>query len=113
MGNLDTLMYINDKLIKVEATLEAFLKRIDRQFTELNDNKPEAWEVKSIDGNQTLEKFIYRFKWNDSKFSRSLTLNKIIESIEGKLNHFENELKNKANTYNETKTALSQNQQKE
>ena len=33
MGNLDTLMYINDKLIKVEATLEAFLKRIDRQFT--------------------------------------------------------------------------------
>jgi V-type H+-transporting ATPase subunit C len=113
MGNLDTLMYVNDKLLKVESTIEAFLKRIDRQFTELNDNQPVVWEIKSIDGNQTLNKFIYRFKWNDSKFPRSYTLNKILESIEGKINHFENELKHKVNTYNETKTLLSQNQQKE
>lgn len=78
MGNLDTLMYINDKLIKIEANLEAFLKRVDRQYTETNDNQSQVWEVRSIDGNQTLDKFISRFKWNDSKFPRSMALNKIL-----------------------------------
>ena len=57
---------------------------------EVNDNQSAVWEVKSIDGNQPLDKFIYRFKWNDSKFPRSMALNKILESIEGKINHFEN-----------------------
>ena len=99
-GNLDTLMYINDKLIRVEAALEAFLKRVDRQYLELNDNQPMTWTVKSLEGQQSLDKFIYRFKWNDSKFPRTMPLNKIVESVEGKINHFENELKNKVNSYN-------------
>lgn len=61
----------------------------------------------------SLDKFLSRFKWNDSRFPRSHPLNKLVEMFEGKLNSYESELRIKSNAFNETKTSLQQNQQKE
>ena len=35
LANLDTLMMVNDKLLKVENGVESFLKKIDRQYLDL------------------------------------------------------------------------------
>ena len=32
LANLDTLMFCNDKILKLENLVESFLKRIDKQF---------------------------------------------------------------------------------
>jgi V-type H+-transporting ATPase subunit C len=113
MGNLDTLMFMNDKLIKLESNVESLLKKIDRQFLDLNDQVGHKWEIKCADGLVALDKFISRFKWNDSRFPRSHPLNKLVEMFEGKLNSYESELRIKSNAFNETKTTLTQTQQKE
>lgn len=43
MGNLDTLMFMNDKLIKLESNVESLLKKIDRQFLDLNEQPSHRW----------------------------------------------------------------------
>ncbi len=35
MANLDTLMFSNDKVLKLENNVEGFLKKIDKQYCEL------------------------------------------------------------------------------
>lgn len=43
MGNLDTLMFMNDKLIKLESNVESLLKKLDRQFLDLNEQTSHKW----------------------------------------------------------------------
>ena len=35
LANLDTLMMVNDKLLKLETGIESFLKKVDRQYLDL------------------------------------------------------------------------------
>jgi len=35
LANLDTLMLVNDKLLKLEGNIESFLKKVDRQYLDL------------------------------------------------------------------------------
>jgi V-type H+-transporting ATPase subunit C len=113
MGNLDTLMFMNDKLIKLESNLESLLKKVDRQFLDISDQPYHKWEIKVQSGQMAPDKFLCKFKWSDSKYPRSYALNKIVESFEAKMNNLENEVRQKSNAYNETKTSLTQTQQKE
>ena len=39
MANLDTLMFCNDKALKLENLLEALLKKIDKQFCDLAEKQ--------------------------------------------------------------------------
>lgn len=87
MGNLDTLMFMNDKLIKLENNLESLLKKVDRQLLDINDQPTHKWEVKTQSGQLSCEKYVGKFKWSDSKYPRSYPLNKIVESFEGKMNN--------------------------
>lgn len=41
MGNLDSLMYMNDQLMKMESTGESLLKKIERLYLEL-DNRGDS-----------------------------------------------------------------------
>lgn len=43
MGNLDTLMFMNDKLIKLENNLESLLKKVDRQFLDISEQGSHKW----------------------------------------------------------------------
>ena len=35
MANLDTLMFSNDKVLKLESNIEGFLKKLDKQYLDL------------------------------------------------------------------------------
>jgi len=113
MGNLDTLMFMNDKLIKLENNLESLLKKVDRQFLDISEQSTHKWEIKVQSGQLSPDRFLCKFKWSDSKYPRSYPLNKIVETFEGKMNNLENEVRQKSNAYNETKASLNQTQQKE
>lgn len=113
LANLDTLMMVNDKLLKLENGIEGFLKKIDRQYLDLQEKVSNEWFVKSGDKEINIVKFLNTFNWNEAKYPRSYPLPRITEIIEAKLNTFENELRNRTNAYNETKTQLTQNTQKE
>lgn len=46
MANLDTLMFCNDKTLKLENSIEALLKKIDKQFLDLSEKDSHEWWVK-------------------------------------------------------------------
>lgn len=81
LANLDTLMMVNDKLIRVEAGIEAFLKKVDKQYLDLQEKNSHEWYIKSGDKEYTVAKYLYNFNWNDSKYPRSYTLPRIAEII--------------------------------
>lgn len=58
LANLDTLMLVNDKLLKLENGIEGFLKKIDRQFLDLQEKQSHDWYVKSGNKEMLLSKFL-------------------------------------------------------
>ena len=106
-------MFVNDKLLKLENALESFLKKIDKQYLDLQEKQSHDWFVKGWDKEYPLAKFLYEFRWNDAKYPRNYPIPRIAETFEVKLNNFENELRQKTNSYNEVRVQLSQSTQKE
>lgn len=39
LANLDTLMMVNDKLLKLESIIEGFLKKVDKQYLDLQEKQ--------------------------------------------------------------------------
>lgn len=46
LANLDTLMMVNDKILKMETVIESFLKKIDRQYLDLQEKASHNWFIK-------------------------------------------------------------------
>ena len=46
MANLDTLMFCNDKALKLENNIEGLIKKIDKQFLDLSEKVSHEWWVK-------------------------------------------------------------------
>lgn len=100
LANLDTLMMVNDKLLKLESNVESFLKRIDRQYLDLQEKIQHNWFIKFENKEIPISQYLYDFKWSDAKYPRTYPLNRIVETIEAKATNYESELKNKTNSYN-------------
>lgn len=113
LANLDTLMSSNDKILKLESGVESFLKKVDKQYLDLQNKLTHEWHLKGIEKEPLLSDYLYNFKWNDSKYPRSYPIPRLVETFEVKLNNIENELRAKVNSFNDTRVQLSQSSQKE
>jgi V-type H+-transporting ATPase subunit C len=49
LANLDTLMSSNDKILKTETGIESFLKKVDKQFLDLQNKQYHEWHLKGIE----------------------------------------------------------------
>lgn len=49
LANLDTLMFCNDKILKLENLVEGFLKKIDKQYLDLIEKPSHEWYVRGGD----------------------------------------------------------------
>lgn len=67
--NLDTLMFSNDKALRLENGIEALLKRIDRQYFDLSDKDNHRWWVKG-EKELPVERYFSEFIWNESKYPK-------------------------------------------
>lgn len=59
------------------------------------------------------KRYFSEFNWNKSKYPMTSAIPAIVELMEIKLNSVETDLRKMTNAYNETKTQLTQNTQKE
>ena len=81
LANLDTLMMVNDKLLKLENGIESFLKKIDRQYLDLQEKTEHAWFIKFENKEIPISQYLYDYKWNDAKYPRTYPLPRIVETI--------------------------------
>jgi len=49
LANLDTLMSSNDKILKTENGIESFLKKVDKQYIDLQNKQYHDWHLKGIE----------------------------------------------------------------
>jgi V-type H+-transporting ATPase subunit C len=112
MANLDTLMFCNDKALKLESLLEALLKKIDKQFCDLAEKQSHEWWVKG-EKELPVRRYFCEFVWNESKFQTDKPILHIISFFESRLATIENLLRTNTTQYNEAKQQLSQLVQKE
>jgi len=49
LGNIDSLMHINDVMVKFEATLEGLLKKIERQYLDITEKESVDFQIDSKD----------------------------------------------------------------
>lgn len=105
-------MFCNDKILKLENQVESFLKKIDKQYQDLENKQSHDWFIRSGEKEVSVGKYFSEFKWNDLKYPRNYAIPKLVELYESKLNTVESDLRGKTNSYAETKVMLNQNTQK-
>ncbi len=81
MANLDTLMSTNDKILKIENFMEAFLKKVDKQLADLRDTGLINWKLTYGEKTYSTSEFFKKVTWNDMKYPRAYQVPRIVETF--------------------------------
>ena len=107
VGTLEKLMSAGDSLGKVDTAVEQMLRKVERQFGEVNvDNEP-----LTVDGEPTL-RYMQHFKWNSAKYQSTRPIEELVKIIAQSTDKVELELKEAAAVYQEKKQQLNALQRK-
>ncbi len=78
LANLDTLMSSNDKILRTEGGIEGFLKKVDKQYLDLQNKQYHDWHLKGIEKEPAVGEYLFNFKWNESKYPRSYPIPRLV-----------------------------------
>ncbi|CAD8169212.1 unnamed protein product [Paramecium octaurelia] len=113
LGNLDHLMFINDSLLKQESVVESLLKKIERQYLDVTEKVSYDFIIELKEGPQSIENFLFQFRWNDQTFPRASALTELVKAISSRATHVETDLRQKSTSYQELKNQSQQVARKE
>lgn len=57
-------MSSNDKILKTENGIESFLKKVDKQYIDLQNKQYHDWHLKGIEKEPNVGEYLFNFKWN-------------------------------------------------
>ena len=96
---MDSLLKVNDDLIKDDAEIEGFLKSLEKKIAEL-DEKP-ALYIQVNNNSQKINDGIQIFEWDENRFPRNQkTIEEILVKINEKFNATRQNLKVKTDEFN-------------
>lgn len=102
-GSFDNLVKLVDDLAKMDNQVESVLRRVERQLLELNPDAER--KVLSQRKQQTWENYVRSFPWDDAKFPRSRPISDSLTLLMKSVTTLDEEVRTRASTYNELKTA--------
>ena len=103
--NLDTLFKINDDLMRDEQEIEAFLKSLEKQITDLTKNT--TLQIKFRGALLDPKKAITEFTWDEGKYpNKSKTIADIMHKINEKYTETRKTIKAKTDDYNNSMNDL-------
>lgn len=103
VGTLDSLMTLSDELQRVDLTIENVVRKIERQFNDLNQGD----EYLTVDG-VPVERYLNHFSWDEAKHPHRRPLKEIMGHIQSTMGKVEDELKQLGSMYTEKKQHLLQ-----
>jgi hypothetical protein len=103
LESLDSLLKINDDLIKLDSEMESFLKGLEKLGNELTNNKF-ILKVHIKNSAVEVEKGIPQFQWDSQKFP-------IKNSVENLMKRIVERLEASKSTINQKKTDYNKNQE--
>lgn len=109
-GSLDSLVAMADDLSKLDHQLEATIRKLERQYLDLEPN-PKLTISLSSRGNITDESpssYLASFKWDISKYPPSKSLQELALMIDERLKKLDEDIKKENTEYIEMRNAVSQ-----
>ncbi|CAH0513705.1 unnamed protein product [Peronospora belbahrii] len=107
VGTLDSLMALSDELSRVDMVVESVVRKIERQFRELNKSD----QVLTVDG-VPVERYLSFFSWDEAKHPHRRPLPEIVSIIQSSVGKIEEELKQLSTHFAEKKQQLNGLQRK-
>lgn len=89
VGTLDSLMSLSDELGKVDTSVEATVRKIERQYTDVSGVNSEPLTI----GSAPAQRFLEGFQWDIAKYPNRNPLADIVGSILDDVQTVEDELK--------------------
>jgi V-type H+-transporting ATPase subunit C len=104
--NLSSLMNLTDDMSKYEERTEATLKRLHRNYEDLNPESP-------LDVNKvTPERYLQRFEWDVRKYPEQTDLAKLAGDIYNEISDMDNDIKSKQGELSAINSRLNNIQRK-
>jgi V-type H+-transporting ATPase subunit C len=109
VGTLDTLMGLSDDIVKLNMSVEAVLKKVERQYTEIVGPGAETLRVHETE----VQHYLKDFHWDIAQFRHtSVPITDIVSQIQSLVAGIDEESKRLAVTLSEKNQALSLAQRK-
>eukprot|EP00640_Fibrocapsa_japonica_P001097 CAMPEP_0113942796 /NCGR_PEP_ID=MMETSP1339-20121228/9650_1 /TAXON_ID=94617 /ORGANISM="Fibrocapsa japonica" /LENGTH=432 /DNA_ID=CAMNT_0000947419 /DNA_START=35 /DNA_END=1333 /DNA_ORIENTATION=+ /assembly_acc=CAM_ASM_000762 len=103
VGTLDSLISLSDDLTKIDMACENAVRKIERQYMEINQGEKDTLLV----NNKTPEHYLKNFVWEHARYPYRRPLQEIVGHIQQGVGKIEEELKALAASYTE-KTQMQQ-----
>lgn len=100
-------MNSGDQLAKTDIAIEGVIRKIERQFNEVNVNN----ETLTVD-NLPVIKYLQSFRWNSAKYQATRPIEELTKAIASSCQKIEDELKEASAIFQEKKQAYSALQRK-
>ncbi|CAM0135186.1 Vacuolar ATP synthase subunit C [Umbelopsis sp. WA50703] len=113
IGTLDALVLLSDELVKYDASIEqTVMKTVDIMRSLLKDQESQLPEYLKVNDKDP-ESYVRSFQWNTMKYRTDKSLQETTELLNQEVSSADNVMKNKMNSYTQTKNALQAIQRKQ
>eukprot|EP00904_Undaria_pinnatifida_P007842 jgi/Undpi1/4188/HiC_scaffold_16.g07555.m1 len=102
VGTLDSLMQLSDDLVRIDMLVENMVRKIEKQYTEVAGESPEALKVAGVSAGQ----YVRLFEWDYSKFAVRQRLPALVALIQGGVGKIEEEHRNLSMVFSEKNQAM-------
>jgi V-type H+-transporting ATPase subunit C len=107
VGTLEKLMAAGDALAKVDSSVEAVIRKIERALQELNEANDELM----VDGGPVVP-YLEHFRWATAKYQATRPVEELVKLITQSVQKIDDELKEAMTAYQESKHELNALQRK-
>lgn len=113
VGTLDQLVGLSDDLAKLDTYVEGVTRKIAHYLAEVLEDQRDKLPENLLANQMTLATYLTRFQWDMAKFPIKQSLRGIVDAINNQCTQIENDLKSKANNYNNLKSNLANMERKQ
>jgi len=113
VGTLDTLVGLSDDLVKHDTVVEGVVRKVAGYFAEVLEEKQDKVLENLLVNGMEPAKYLKQFSWDGAKYPTKQPLRNLAEIISKQVSQIDNDLKTKAQSYNNIKANLLTLERKE
>ncbi|KAK3051673.1 Vacuolar ATP synthase subunit C [Extremus antarcticus] len=107
VGTLDALVQQADELVKLEQGCKGVVDKISDSLRGLLEGDEEKLQEQKVVNDRPVENYLQAFSWNKVKYRADKPIAELIDTLQKELAAVDNDVKQKFNQYNTTKTNLA------
>lgn len=113
VGTLDQLVGLSDELARLDTYVEGVMRKMANYLGEVLEDQRDKLHENLLANQVNLSTYVTKFQWEMAKFPVKQSLKGIVETISQQVSQIENDLKAKAQLYNNLKSNLANMERKQ